>query len=81
MKNLVWRVARNILPTRMWLREKRVNCPPHCALCNYADEDSLHLFFNCPSSSNIWNLSNLSNVVNTVVAQGLNNNAIIIHLL
>jgi len=65
----------------MRLREKRVNCPPHCALCNSADEDSLHLFFNCPSSSNILNLSNLSNAVNTAVTQGLNSTAIIFHLL
>jgi len=42
-----------------------------------ADEDSLHLFFNCPSSSNIWNLSNLSNAVNIAVTQGLNRSAAI----
>jgi len=55
IKNLVWRICRNCLPTRRRLRDKGVNCTANCALCRLSEEDSLRLLFQCSSSIHIWN--------------------------
>jgi len=52
----------------MRIKDKGVNCPSHCVLCNYGEEDSFHLFFRCPSGSNIWSMcdgcTRMGNVIN-----------------
>jgi hypothetical protein len=58
VKNFIWRVCRNVLPTRMRVKDKRVNCIYTSGLCDANDEDSLQLFFRCPSSCNVWNMWN-----------------------
>ncbi|GAU25702.1 hypothetical protein TSUD_216310 [Trifolium subterraneum] len=45
VKNLMWRIGRNILPTRARLINRGVQCPVNCALCNNNDEDIMHVFF------------------------------------
>ena len=45
VKNFLWRVCRNCLPTRVRLQSKGVQCPAQCAVCEESDEDSSHLFF------------------------------------
>jgi hypothetical protein len=68
VKNFMWRVCRNVLPTRMRINDKGVNCISACSLCDASDEDSLHLFFRCPSSCNVWNMweyfSDICNILN-----------------
>jgi hypothetical protein len=66
----VWRLARNVLPTRIRLQDKKVNCPTHCVLCNL-DEENVHLFFTCPSSINVWNMSELGTTISTLLNRGL----------
>ncbi|PNX97052.1 cytochrome p450 [Trifolium pratense] len=34
VKNLLWRIGRNALPTRARLNSRGVQCPEHCAVCN-----------------------------------------------
>jgi hypothetical protein len=60
VKNFLWRVCRNCLPTRVKLRTRGVNCPHSCVFCDAASEDSIHLFFLCRNSSSIWRQSKLS---------------------
>jgi len=72
VKNFMWRLTRNVLPTRTRLRYKRVNCPGNCVLCNSTKENSLHLFFDFPSSCNIWYVANLSQAISNVTNQGGN---------
>jgi ribonuclease HI len=63
VKHFLWRICRNCIPTRVRLRTKGVDCPTVCALCNVEEEDSKHVFFNCPSSQNVWSMSVFSQVV------------------
>jgi hypothetical protein len=45
--------------------------PTHCALCNSVEENNFHLFFTCPNSSNVWNMSELGTYITTMLNQGL----------
>jgi hypothetical protein len=56
VKNFMWRICRNCLPTRVRLTDKVVKCPMDCTLCTVGSEDTLHLFFQCPSSLNVWSI-------------------------
>jgi hypothetical protein len=56
VKNLLWRISRCCIPTRASLQQKGVNCTTNCALCNNNVEGSYHVFFNCPSSMNVWSI-------------------------
>jgi hypothetical protein len=58
LKNIIYRICRNCLPTRTRLRDKGVNCTAICALCNMNEEDNIHLLFHCPSNKNIWSMWN-----------------------
>jgi hypothetical protein len=50
IKNLVWRICRNVVPTRRRLQEKGVQCPLGCVICSDSEEDLDHICFNCPFS-------------------------------
>ncbi|GAU38731.1 hypothetical protein TSUD_208420 [Trifolium subterraneum] len=54
IKNFMWRICRNCLPTRARLHDRGVTCPINCVLCDAGDEDSNHLFFSCQNSINCW---------------------------
>jgi hypothetical protein len=54
MKNLLWRISRNILPTRLKLNSRGVQCPTSCVVCNTEDEDIMHVFFMCQKSVQCW---------------------------
>jgi hypothetical protein len=45
VKNLMWRVCRICLPTRVKLRTRGVNRPHSCVFCDAESEDNIHLFF------------------------------------
>jgi len=77
VKNLIWRICRNCLPTRVRLRDKGVNCTAKYALCNMDGEDSMHLLFRCASSVNIWNLWNAYPAVSNLFFQSQDTNVII----
>ncbi|CAJ2636059.1 unnamed protein product [Trifolium pratense] len=50
VKNLIWRIGRDVLPTRKKLNSRGVQCPMHCVVCNDGDEYSTHILFSCTSS-------------------------------
>jgi len=54
IKNFMWRICRNCLPTRMRLLTKGVKCSPTCAICDNYEEDGKHLFFECSKSVGCW---------------------------
>lgn len=54
VKNMIWRVCRNCIPTRQPLQSKDITCPSNCVLCDNGIKDSLHIFLNCPNSLHIW---------------------------
>jgi len=59
VKNLLWRICRGYLPTRVRLLDKGVNCPTNCASCDSAHEDLAHVFFVCPFATQVWNRTGL----------------------
>ncbi|GAU37566.1 hypothetical protein TSUD_153990 [Trifolium subterraneum] len=81
VKNLIWRICRRCLPTRVRLRDKGVECTQTCALCNEENEDSEHIFFKCPSSRNVWSMTGFFHVVSNAINNNNNAQDIIFHIL
>ncbi|CAJ2645584.1 unnamed protein product [Trifolium pratense] len=54
IKNFIWRLCRNCIPTRARLIQKGVNCPDICALCENEQENNLHIFLLCNNAKEIW---------------------------
>ncbi|XP_062028342.1 uncharacterized protein LOC133744218 [Rosa rugosa] len=51
----MWRLLRDILPTRSALKSRRVVLPNYkCVFCNKVEETSMHLFFKCGALSGFW---------------------------
>ncbi|GAU17471.1 hypothetical protein TSUD_340140 [Trifolium subterraneum] len=63
VKNLLWRIGRNVLPTRATLNSRSVQCLVHCAVCNDSAEDSIHILFLCPRSTECWQQAGLWNQI------------------
>jgi len=59
VKNLIWRMCRGYLPTRVRLLDKGVACPTNCASCASTHEDLLHVFFECPFALQVWHMTGL----------------------
>ena len=55
VKNLVWRMSRGCLPTRVRFLDKGIVCPTNCASCASNHEDLMHVSFYCPFSIEVWN--------------------------
>lgn len=70
VKNFVWRVCRNCLPTRSRLGDKGVNCRSLCCCCDNNIETSCHLFFACSLSRNVWIQKGLWNYVDECLTEG-----------
>ena len=81
VKNFIWRLCRNVLPTRMRIKEKGVNCAPNCVLCDVNEEDNLHLFFCCSSSCNVWNMWESYSKICNILSQETSSAAIIFQAL
>nr|GMC81691.1 uncharacterized protein LOC109176397 [Ipomoea batatas] len=54
IKNFIWRCARNILPVKTVLLQRRVEIPPDCPLCHKEVESRSHLFLDCEFSKPVW---------------------------
>lgn len=48
IKVFMWRLARDIIPTKHNLSKKGVAVEGGCYMCRGGDETVQHLFFNCP---------------------------------
>jgi ribonuclease HI len=53
-QNFLWRLARNIIPTRKNLSRKGISLVMCCPLCHHGTEDVDHLFMHCPASMAVW---------------------------
>jgi hypothetical protein len=47
IKNFMWRLAKNILPTRANLLKKVIHLDVSCPLCHSVDENAQHLSMHC----------------------------------
>ena len=53
IKNFIWKISINGLPTKAKLDERRIAVTRHCELCNHHLEDLFHLLFECPRTKQI----------------------------
>lgn len=67
VRNFVWRVCRGMLPTRVRLQDKGVQCPTNCVSCADGHEDLSHVFFDCPFVIQVWHSSGLWEAVHHTV--------------
>jgi len=81
VKNLIWRMCRGCLPTRVRLLDKGVTCPTNCASCDSTHEDLLHVFFVCPFSLQVWHKTGLWSSVSHAVSTTNSATEAIFHLL
>ncbi|CAN1290830.1 hypothetical protein LINPERPRIM_LOCUS20872 [Linum perenne] len=56
VKHHVWRLARNVLPTKVALRGRRVPIEQTCGCCGLMEETLEHLFFSCKVAEQCWEL-------------------------
>jgi len=56
VRNFVWQVSSNILPTRANLAHRRVPIDPKCAVYGSSDETVRHILWQCPLVRNVWTL-------------------------
>lgn len=54
VKNFLWRLARNILPTRSNLGRKGIQMDTICPICLEHEETQEHLFMHCQLSQVLW---------------------------
>lgn len=54
VRNFLWRLGKNILPTRANLPKKGMQMEPLCPLCNGAAESQEHLFMYCQPTQLLW---------------------------
>jgi hypothetical protein len=59
VKNFIWRLSQNILPTRGNLFKKGIKIEPLCPMCNSATETAHHLFMECNFAKLVWFSSSL----------------------
>lgn len=81
VKNLVWRICRDYLPTRVKLRSRGVNCPSECVRCEDPHEDSYHNLFHCQTTIDIWHSANVWHLISPSLNQFDNDPNIIFNLL
>ncbi|CAI8611566.1 unnamed protein product [Vicia faba] len=60
LRSFLWRLAKNILPTKDNLRKKGILLDETCSLCNSAPETALHLFMDCAFARQVFSSSVLS---------------------
>lgn len=65
MKNFMWRVLNDCIPTLGNLRRKHVNVHPICKICKLSEETIDHILISCPFASRCWEISNLQVVLNS----------------
>ncbi|CAN1182987.1 Putative ribonuclease H protein At1g65750 [Linum perenne] len=59
MSNFVWRLAREILPTRTALQRRGMTVPYECGMCSREPEEAWHLFITCEFAVQCWRKASL----------------------
>lgn len=61
--NLVWRAARDVLPTSIALRSKQVDIEANCTWCKHGPETVIHVLFECAFAVEVWGMVGMLSVV------------------
>uniref|UniRef100_A0A2N9IT87 RNase H type-1 domain-containing protein n=1 Tax=Fagus sylvatica TaxID=28930 RepID=A0A2N9IT87_FAGSY len=54
IQSFVWRLSRNILPTRDNLVKRNISSPMECPICGAASETTKHIFGQCIYARKVW---------------------------
>ncbi|CAH9137685.1 unnamed protein product [Cuscuta epithymum] len=54
IKHFFWQVCSGLLPTKINLKSRKVNCSSVCGLCGEEEESLQHLFISCRVSKEAW---------------------------
>jgi hypothetical protein len=61
-RNLLWRICRGCVPTRLRLQSRHVQCEVICPWCDTTVEDDWHAFVGCTVARESWYWAGLSTV-------------------
>ena len=56
-KHFIWRACNDILPTRENLHRRKIIMDPLCPICGLEVETTLHILWECPSTTDVWGAS------------------------
>uniref|UniRef100_A0A0A8ZJV0 Reverse transcriptase zinc-binding domain-containing protein n=1 Tax=Arundo donax TaxID=35708 RepID=A0A0A8ZJV0_ARUDO len=62
IKQFLWRLAHDILPTRMNIRRRGMDVDTRCPVCMRFDEDGCHCFLKCKFARHCWQDMNLDHI-------------------
>jgi ribonuclease HI len=79
-KHLLWRICKGCLPTRTRLRERHVQCPIICPLCELAEGDDLHFMLGCECSKHAWQAAGLHDVISPYAQQSYSAKEVLLQL-
>lgn len=68
VKNFLWRLGRNCIPTRDVLIRRHLDVPSECPFCAQSDKTLLHLFAECTNAANCWIALGISAITSRVAA-------------
>lgn len=54
VKNFVWKVGNELLPTKVNLYQRHIVQNPTCPICLQGTKDVFHIFWSCKSSTAVW---------------------------
>ncbi|MCI08932.1 pentatricopeptide repeat-containing protein, partial [Trifolium medium] len=64
-KHLLWRICKGCLPTRKRLKERYVQCPLSCPICDNDEENDWHFLYDCESSKRAWQGAGIDHLIST----------------
>lgn len=72
VKSFLWRACRGVLPTRVRINEKGLECPSLYVMCGENLETSFHCFLDCRIVRNCWVQSYLCHAVESLICTATN---------
>ncbi|KAL1127358.1 hypothetical protein V6Z11_A13G173600 [Gossypium hirsutum] len=63
----MWKISWNYIPTLANPKLKRVVVEAWCPRCRQTEEDSIHIFRQCPTTEEVWRYLSLDWVLNTSI--------------
>ncbi|CAN1312502.1 Putative ribonuclease H protein At1g65750 [Linum perenne] len=68
-KNLLWRLARGVVPNKSRLRGRHIDVPGECGVCSGEHEVDWHLYLTCPFATDCWSVAGLTHTVEDSMAR------------
>ena len=66
IKNLLWRMCRGVLPTKLQLQSKGIDVSASCLFCANSLENAWHLFISCPFATSYWSHLKVSDLIDSM---------------